>query len=95
MASYNEISVTTLARLVGTPDCPILLDVLRKISEGKGQPGLEGVSWVADGGISSENIQQVVEAGADQLVIGRGIYKNGKIKQNMEEIRQLITSISQ
>ena len=27
MASYNEISVTTLARLVGTPDCPILLDV--------------------------------------------------------------------
>lgn len=27
MASYNEISVSTLARLVGTPDCPILLDV--------------------------------------------------------------------
>lgn len=27
MASYNEISVTTLARLVGTPDCPVLLDV--------------------------------------------------------------------
>ncbi|MCX2725761.1 sulfurtransferase/chromate resistance protein [Roseibium salinum] len=27
MASYNEISVSTLARLVGTPDCPALLDV--------------------------------------------------------------------
>ncbi|MDU9004343.1 sulfurtransferase/chromate resistance protein [Sedimentitalea todarodis] len=27
MASYNEISVSTLARLVGTPDCPVLLDV--------------------------------------------------------------------
>ncbi|MFK7994001.1 MAG: chromate resistance protein ChrB domain-containing protein [Granulosicoccus sp.] len=27
MASYNEISVTTLARLIGTPECPILLDV--------------------------------------------------------------------
>ena len=27
MASFNEISVSTLARLVGTPDCPVLLDV--------------------------------------------------------------------
>lgn len=27
MASYNEISVTTLSRLIGTPDCPVLLDV--------------------------------------------------------------------
>ncbi len=27
MAPYNEISVSTLARLVGTPDCPVLLDV--------------------------------------------------------------------
>ncbi len=27
MASYNEISVSNLARLVGTPDCPVLLDV--------------------------------------------------------------------
>lgn len=27
MASYTEISVNTLNRLIGTPDCPILLDV--------------------------------------------------------------------
>ncbi len=27
MASYNEISVATLARLIGTHDCPVLLDV--------------------------------------------------------------------
>ena len=27
MASYNEISVSTLARLLGTPDCPVILDV--------------------------------------------------------------------
>ena len=27
MASYNEIPVSTLARLIGTPDCPVLLDV--------------------------------------------------------------------
>lgn len=26
MASYNEISVSTLNRLVGTPDCPVILD---------------------------------------------------------------------
>lgn len=27
MASFNEISVLTLARLIGTPECPVLLDV--------------------------------------------------------------------
>ncbi|EET49379.1 sulfurtransferase/chromate resistance protein [Thalassobium sp. R2A62] len=27
MASYNEISVANLSRLMGTPDCPVLLDV--------------------------------------------------------------------
>ncbi len=27
MASYNEIPVSTLFRLIGTPDCPALLDV--------------------------------------------------------------------
>ena len=27
MASYTEISVSALARLIGTPDCPVLLDV--------------------------------------------------------------------
>ncbi|GAB5447626.1 chromate resistance protein ChrB domain-containing protein [Gymnodinialimonas sp.] len=27
MASYNEISTATLSRLIGTPDCPVLLDV--------------------------------------------------------------------
>ncbi len=27
MASFNEISVSALARLVGTPDCPVLLDL--------------------------------------------------------------------
>lgn len=27
MASYNEISTAALTRLIGTPDCPVLLDV--------------------------------------------------------------------
>lgn len=27
MASYNEISVPTLGRLIGTPDCPVIVDV--------------------------------------------------------------------
>ena len=27
MASYNEISINALSRLIGTPDCPVLLDV--------------------------------------------------------------------
>lgn len=71
-------------------DCPFLPDVLEKISEGMLQEGLEGITWVADGGITKDNVVQVVNSGADQLVIGRGIYKDGRIKENMDEIRARI-----
>lgn len=27
MASFNEISVSALSRLIGTPECPAILDV--------------------------------------------------------------------
>lgn len=71
-------------------DCPFLPDVLKKISQAMLQEGLEGITWVADGGITKDNVVQVVNSGADQLVIGRGIYQDGRIKENIDEIRALI-----
>ena len=62
MASYNEISVANLSRLMGTPDCPILLDVrinedfdddprlipgAYQLSVGSGQPGTDAPSQSA------------------------------------------------
>jgi len=72
------------------PDCPFLPEVLEKIREGKQAKGLERIEWVVDGGLNPENLSQVVEAGADTVVIGRAVFKDGKILENMAALRKLL-----
>ncbi len=74
------------------PDCPFLPAVLNKIIEGKNRPELGKISWVADGGISAENADLVTKAGADMLVVGRGIFQGGNISDNILEINNLVNS---
>lgn len=69
-------------------DCPFLPSILNKMRNGKTRNGLEKVIWVADGGISAENAGEVVDAGADMLVVGRGIFKGGRLSDNILEIKQ-------
>lgn len=76
-------------------DCPFLPGVLSKISEGRHLAGLEDVTWVADGGIAAENAELVVSAGAERLVIGRGIFHDGDIGKNMAEIQAAISGSSE
>jgi len=71
-------------------DPPFLPTVLKKIKAGKTQPALLNISWMVDGGINHHNVREVVEAGADVLVVGRGIYKNGKIQENMRQLKEII-----
>lgn len=61
--------------------------ILTKISEGRKQPGLAHVQWEVDGAISTENIAEAVTAGADIIVSGRGIFKSGRIAQNLLALR--------
>ena len=72
------------------PDCPFLLEVLEKVREGKQAKGLERIEWVVDGGLNLENLSQVVKAGADTVVIGRAVFKDGKILENMAALRKLL-----
>lgn len=64
-----------------------LSSVLTKIQEGQNQPGLAHVQWEVDGAISTENIAEVVAVGADIIVSGRGIFKSGRIAQNLLALR--------
>lgn len=73
-----------------TGDCPYLPSILNKVVEGKRQPGLEAVEWVVDGGITAENIQEAVKAGAGMAIVGRGVFANGKIKDNLSRLKQLV-----
>ncbi len=72
------------------PDCPFLPEVLEKVREGKQAMGLEKIEWVVDGGLNPENLSQVVAAGADTVVIGRAVFKDGKILENMAALRKLL-----
>ncbi len=70
-------------------DCPFLKPVLTKVSYGKYMHGLEGVEWMVDGGISTENVEEVIKSGADTIIVGRGVFSSGKITENMLELRKI------
>ncbi|HEX6385517.1 MAG TPA: hypothetical protein VF177_12675 [Anaerolineae bacterium] len=72
------------------PECPFLPLVLPKIQAAaefarRHQPELE---IVADGGIETENVREVVEAGATVIVSGRGIFRPGDITENVQQLRR-------
>jgi len=43
-----------------------------------------------DGGITADNIKEVVISGANVIVAGSSVFKNGMIKENIEELRRLL-----
>lgn len=70
-----------------TPDCPFLPEVLEKVREGKQASGQGRCEWVVDGGVTAENISQIQKAGADTVVVGRAVFREGKIAENMAALR--------
>lgn len=69
------------------PDCPFLPEVLEKVREGKQAAGQARCEWVVDGGVNAENISQIQKAGVDTVVVGRAVFKEGKITENMAALR--------
>jgi len=72
------------------PDCLFLPEVLEKVRDGKQAAGLESCEWVVDGGVNTENISQIKEAGADTVVVGRAVFKEGRITENMAALRAAV-----
>lgn len=73
-------------------ECPFLPSVLDKIIEAKTCPEMKKLIWIADGDISAKNAKEVVDAGVDVLVVGRGIFKDGEILENLLDIKAAIAS---
>lgn len=69
------------------PDCPFLPEVLEKVREGRQAQGQERIEWVVDGGVTAENLSRVAAAGTDTVVVGRAVFKDGKISENMAALR--------
>jgi ribulose-phosphate 3-epimerase len=72
------------------PDCPYLPQVLTKLKAKQASPYLQSLEWVIDGGVSPENINQVLDAGADTVVVGRAAFQKGMIRQNIAKLRSAV-----
>lgn len=70
------------------PDCPYLPQVLEKVRLGRMTPYLKDLEWVVDGGVNSENIQEVLQAGADTVVVGRAVFVEGQTEKNIRSLRK-------
>jgi len=84
--------VLTLTTEPELSDCPFLPEILDKISKGKKDPALNGIEWAVDGGIGLDNIGEVVRSGADTVVVGRAIFKDSKIVENLRALREAANS---
>jgi len=71
------------------PDCHYLPPILDKVRKGKEHPYLAGLEWVVDGGVNPKNIREVINAGADTVVVGRSAFQNGKISKNISALREM------
>ena len=68
-------------------DTPYLPQVLEKLRSGKAEPALQNVEWVVDGGVRAENIEEIRHAGADTVVVGRGVFNDQPIGANVSALR--------
>jgi ribulose-phosphate 3-epimerase len=65
-----------------------LPQVLDKLRAARRRPELHGVELVVDGGVTASNAGEIIQAGADILVSGRGIFQDGKFAENIRRLRQ-------
>ena len=61
---------------------------LEKISDLRALAGARPIDIEVDGGITVENAQKVMQAGANVLVAGSAVFKGGNYKANIAAIRQ-------
>jgi ribulose-phosphate 3-epimerase len=86
LAPYLEFIIILTTEPEG-PDCPYLPGVLEKLKDKSGNPFLESLEWVVDGGVDVDNIEEVLNAGGDTVVVGRYAFKDGKITHNINQLR--------
>jgi ribulose-phosphate 3-epimerase len=75
-----------------TSHCDFLPSILAKVAAGKKQAGLAQVEWAVDGGITTDNVRQVVSAGAEVIVSGRGVFEKGRIRDNLQKLKAAINA---
>lgn len=66
--------------------CSSKIKELRKLSHDLNKELLIEV----DGGVTAENVKEVIESGADIVVAGSAVFKNGEIEKNIRTLREAL-----
>ena len=68
---------------------PAMTDKIRTLRTWLEECGHPEIAIQVDGGITAENVQEVLDAGADRIVAGSGVFR-GDLKHNVEQLQQAI-----
>lgn len=66
---------------------PYSLDKIREVKQMAVEANNKDILIQVDGGIDSNNVKDVVEAGANVIVAGSAVFKGGNIEENIKALR--------
>ncbi|WP_195999687.1 ribulose-phosphate 3-epimerase [Clostridium sp. 1001271B_151109_B4] len=66
---------------------PYSLDKIKEVKQMAIEANNKDILIQVDGGIDSNNVKDVVEAGANVIVAGSAVFKGGNIEQNIKSLR--------
>lgn len=66
---------------------PYSLDKIREVKQMAIEANNKDILIQVDGGIDSNNVKDVVEAGANVIVAGSAVFKGGNIEENIKALR--------
>jgi ribulose-phosphate 3-epimerase len=69
------------------PDAPYLPEILQKLRRARDNVAIQDLEWVVDGGVRAPNVREIRQAGADTVVVGRGIFNDAPIDANVRALR--------
>jgi ribulose-phosphate 3-epimerase len=83
--------VTVLSTEPTARESKFIPSMADKIEQNKPLYSPGALEWALDGGVGLDNIQGVVQKGADTLVVGRSVFANGDIRTNILHLREGIS----
>jgi ribulose-phosphate 3-epimerase len=82
--------VNILTTESGPEDCDFIPSIIKKVYNVK--KCFRGIQCEIDGGITPQNVYMAIEAGTDVIVVGRHIFHNQDIQENIQSILKSVGS---
>ena len=68
---------------------PLSTQKIKDLADWRDENGYEFIIQV-DGGINLNNVKTVVEAGAEDIVIGSAMFKNRELEKNVADFKNIL-----